>query len=111
MKSLTLAIGGILVAINLLFGLLLSSYNSFNMWFNTIVLVLTTLFVLITHSIKLLDAIKVSFTILFSVFGLIELFWGMIAAEHLQDNWCVIACISLTIFEIIILTIYYKISK
>lgn len=110
MKSITLLIGGMLIAINLLFGLLISSYSSFNMLFNTIILVLTTLFVLIIYTVKFLNAVKVSFTILLTASGFIKLIMGTIAPEHIQDNWCVIACLALTMLELIMLTIYSKIS-
>ena len=111
MKSITLVIGCILIAINLLLGMLLSSYNLFNIWFNTIVLAFTTLFILIIHSIKLLDAVKISLTILFVASGLLKLLLGTIAPEHIQDNLCVIVCIFLTLFEIIITIIYRKVPN
>ena len=80
------------------------------MWFNTIVLVLTTLFIQIVHSVKLLDAVKVSLTILFVVSGLLKLLLGTIAPEHIQNNWCVIVCMLLSVFEIIMTLIYHKVS-
>lgn len=74
-------------------------------------LVLTTLFIYIVHSARLLDAVKVSLTILFSVSGFIKVILGAIAPSHIQDNWCVIICILLSIFELILLTIYHKVSN
>lgn len=81
------------------------------MWFNTIALVFSTLLILIVHSIKLLNAVKVSLTILFVVSGLLKLLLGTIAPEHIQDNWCVIVCILLTLSEIIMIAVYHKILR
>ena len=110
MKSICLFLGGILIAMNLLFGLLLSSYSIFNMWLNTSILAITAAFVLVIHSIRLREAIKISFTILLSVSGFIKLLLGFIAPEHIEDNWCVIGCIILTAIEIIMILSYHKMS-
>lgn len=110
MKSITLIIGSILIVTNLLFGLLLSSYSAFNLYFTTGVLILTTALVYTVHSTRLSDATKVAFTILLPLLGFFKLILGIIAPEHIQDNWCLIACIILTVFELIMLFTYSKIT-
>lgn len=109
MKNLTLTIGCILIAMNLVVGLLLSSYDSFNMWFNTVIMIVTTAMIYCINTVSLKDAVKASMTILCSISGFVKLILGAIAPEHLEDNWCVIVCVFITVFELILLLIYNKV--
>lgn len=110
MKSISLIVGGILVAVNLLFGLLLSSYSSFNMWFTTVVLILTTAFVYVVNTTCISDAAKVAFSILLPLSGGIKLVLGIVSPEQIEDNWCVIGCVVLTVIEIVMIIAYRKVA-
>lgn len=110
MKSISLIVGGILVAVNLLFGLLLSSYSSFNMWFTTVVLILTTIFVYVVNATRINDAAKVAFSILLPLSGGIKLVLGIVSPERIEDNWCVIGCVVLTGIEIVMIVAYRKVA-
>lgn len=111
MKSTILSIGGILIVTNLLFGLLISAYSSFNMWFNTIMIAITTILLFLVQTITLKDAFKVSLTILLPITGVVKLLLGFVSPEHFEDNWCVICCVLLAIFEIIMILVVNKVSK
>lgn len=108
MKSKIAIIAGILVAANLLTGLLLSSYSTFNILFTTIVLLLGASLIYIVNSVQVSDAIKVSLTILLSLSCLIKFTLGLIAPEHIQDNWCLIVCVIMTVLEIVMIVVYHK---
>lgn len=110
MKSISLIVGGILVAVNLLFGLLLSSYSSFNMWFITVVLILTTAFVYVVNATRISEAAKVAFSILLPLSGGIKLVLGIVSPERIEDNWCVIGCVVLTVIEIVMIVAYRKVA-
>lgn len=110
MKSISLIVGGILVAVNLLFGLLLSSYSLFNMWFTTVVLILTTIFVYVVNATRISDAAKVSFSILLPLAGIIKLVMAIASPERIEDNWCVIGCVILTVIEIVMIVAYRKVA-
>ena len=108
MKSKIIAVSGVLVVTNLLIGLLLSVYNSFNLLFTTLVLAVSATLIYAVNSIRVNDAIRVSFTILLTLTCFIKFILGLFAPEHLQDNWYLIACIVITLFEMIMLVAYHK---
>lgn len=111
MKSITLIIGGILIVVNLILGLLLSSYNSFNVGFTTVALIMTTALIYVVHAVRMSDAAKVAFTILFPVSGFIKYVLGIMSPARIEDNWCVVACILLTLIELVIVSCYHKLHS
>lgn len=111
MKSIILTLGGILVAVNLMFGLLLSSYNAFNVGFTTVALILTTVLIYVVHTVRMSDAAKVAFTILLPVSGFVKLVLGIISPVRIEDNWCVIGSVLLTVIELVIVFCYYKLHR
>ena len=108
MKSKIIAVGGALIAMNLLIGLLLSFYGAFNLWFSTLVLLLGTALVYGVNSIRINDAAKVSLIMLFTISCFVKFILGLIAPKQLQNNWCLVACIVITAFEVLILVVYHK---
>lgn len=111
MKSITLIIGGILIVVNLILGLLLSSYNSFNVGFTTVALIMTTALIYVVHAVRMSDAAKVAFTILLPVSGFVKLVLGIISPVRIEDNWCVIGSVLLTVIELVIVFCYYKLHR
>lgn len=111
MKSAILSIGGILVAVNLMFGLLLSSYNAFNVGFTTVALILTITLIYVVHTVRLSDAAKVAFTILLPVSGFFKFVLGIISPARIEDNWCVIGCVLLTVIELVIVLCYHRLHR
>ena len=111
MKSTILSIGGILIAVNLLFGLLLSAYAPFNMWFNTIVIAVTTIMLFLVQVISLKDAFKVSLTILLPISFFIKIVMGCLSPERIEDNWCVIVCLLITLVEALMIMVVSRTSK
>lgn len=111
MKSIILTIGGILVAVNLLFGLLISAYDAFNVGFTTAVLILTSAFIYAVYTVRMSDAAKVAFTVLLPVSGFVKLVLGIISPVRIEDNWCVIGSVLLTVIELVIVFCYYKLHR
>lgn len=111
MKSTILSIGGILIAVNLFLGMLLSAYGSFNMWFNTIVIAVSTVMLFLVQVMILKDAFKVSLTILLPISCLIKLILGCLSPDRIEDNWCVIVCLLFTIAEILMIIVVSRTSK
>lgn len=111
MKSTILTIGGILVAVNLMFGLLLSSYNAFNVGFTTAVLILTSAFIYAVYTVRMSDAAKVAFTVLLPVSGFFKFVLGIISPTRIEDNWCVIGSVLLTVIELVIVLCYHRLHR
>lgn len=108
MKTKILTICGLILATNLLIGLLLSAYSVFNLLLTSAMLLLNAALVYTVNSIRVSDAVKVSFTLLLCLSGLVKFLLGLVAPEHPQDNWCLIGCVVITVFEIVMLVVYRK---
>lgn len=106
-----LIIGGLIITVNILFGVLLSAYSPYNMWFNTAMIAITTIMLYLVQSVHLKDAFKVSLTILLPISGFLKFLLGLFAPSRFEDNWCVIVCTLITVFEIIVLLAVLKTSK
>lgn len=111
MKSIILSIGGILFVANLLFGLLLSVYAPFNMWYNTIVITISTVMILLVQTITIKEAYKVSLSISLPISCFIKLILGCLSPERIEDNWCIIICLLVTIVEVLLIIIVSRTSK
>lgn len=111
MKQTTVIITIILLAINLLFGLLLSAFKPFNVGFTSFVILLTGALVYLLQVIKLKDAFAISLSFIFSTIGVIQYVLGLISPQHIEDNGYVIATIVLLAIEVIILLICSLTSK
>lgn len=80
------------------------------MWFTTVVLILTTMLVYLVSVIRISSAAKVSFSILLPLSGGIKLVLGIVSPERIEDNWCVIGCVVLTVIEIVMIVAYRKVA-
>ena len=111
MKSIILTIGSILVAVNLLFGLLISAYDAFNVGLTTVALIFTITLIYVVHTVRMSDAAKVAFTVLLPVSGFFKFVLGIISPARIEDNWCVICCVLLTVIELAIIFCYHKLHR
>lgn len=111
MKNVILISGVILLVANLLFGLIMSAYDPFNVGINCCVIVLTTALIYSLKAIRLKDAFVASFAILFSLLGFIEFILGLFAGNKLQDNWWLILIVIFAAFELIALLMAATVSK
>jgi hypothetical protein len=111
MKNITLIIGIILFLANLLFGLILSAYPTFNMGLNCGVIAATTALLYTLRVITLKDGFYISLSMLFGMFGFIEFILGLFAPQQFENNWYLIAIILIVVIEAVILTVTHIVSK
>ena len=111
MKKLIIIIAAILLAVNLLAGLLLSTYEPFNICFTSIVIIATTILICLLDTIRLKTAFAISLSGLFLVGGLAGFILGCISPSQIQDNGCIIAAALGLAVEIAILLICNFTSK
>ncbi len=111
MKNLTLSIGGIALAINLLFGFLLSGYEPFNVGFTSIVIVLTTLLIYLLMGIPMKDGFIIGLGFFFLFLGVVEFILGLVSEPTLTDNNILIAAIILFAIQVSALLICSSISN
>lgn len=111
MKKVILFLSVTLLVTNVLAGLMLSAYDTFNVIATSITLLLSTGLLYATTAIQLKDAFRVSLTIIFTFVGLVLFLLMLFAPHHIQDNWVMIVAIVLIIIEIIVLYLAHWISK
>jgi len=111
MKNITLITGIILLVANLLFGSMISSYPTFNMLLNCGVIIANTVLLYVVGQIALKDGFKISLSFIFSVMGFIIFILGLFAPQRYEDNLALMAILLIVVFEAIVLTITYIVSK
>ncbi len=99
------------LAVNILAGLLLSGYHTFNVLATSLVIALTTTLMYITEYITMKDAFRVSLPFLFAFLGLVMFLLMLFSEPQLQDNWRVIVSLVLLLFEVLVLYITYRVGK
>lgn len=111
MKRTIFILGGLAFIVNVLFGLLLSGYSSFNMGVNCGVIVLNTALLYCLYQFNMRDAFRIALSFLFVIIGLIELILGCFMKQHLQDNACLIAILIFLFAEISLFVIVNILSN
>lgn len=99
------------LVINILAGLLLSSYHTFNWTATSFVVLLTAALMYITESITMKDAFRLSLPFTFAVLGVVMFLLMLFSKHQLQDNWCVIVSLVILMMEAVILYIIHRVSK
>lgn len=104
MKQSIIIIGSILIIVNIMMGLIISSYGCVNLIFTTILIVLTTIFLLSVNGyLRLKDGYKVSLNVIIPIIGIIEYLIGVFMPSQVSDNWGLIVLLILVAIESIIL--------
>ena len=101
MKKLIILTTIILLVVNGLLGLILTAYQSTNVYLNSAVILLTGIVLWGVSSTNLKDAFKISLTSLFAVVGGIEYILGFFAPAEWSNNWFAILVIVVLAIEII----------
>lgn len=104
MKKAIFITSAILLALNLIVGLVLSSYDWFNVAVSSGVIILTVFLCLIADRATIKDGFKVSLLVLFFIIGLIQYILAVFMPSAFTDNWIFIAIIVLFGIEAIMLT-------
>lgn len=103
MKKAAIIIGGILLLFNILLGMMLSVYPTFNCILNSCIIIANIALLIAVSSMPLKDGFKVSFSCLFPLMCFLQLIFGFFAPEHFKDNICVIAIFIIVLLQIILL--------
>lgn len=112
MKRLIIITTIILLVVNGLLGLILTTYHSINFYLNSGVILLTGILLVIISSTHLKDAFKISLYSLFTIVGGIEYILGFFAPEEWNNNWFIILVLAVSAIEIIIILLTnYVINK
>ena len=111
MKMIILLSGLVLLLINVLLGLILSSFDRCHVVISSVVIMVTTLLLYLTTVIQLKDGYKISLALLFLIAGVFEYVLALYAPNQFKDNWWLIVVVLFMAFEIILLIVTNTISK
>ena len=111
MKKILLILGIVLLIANVLFGLIITSYELFNICVTSTVIILTSLSLIYLSSSKLKDAFKISLLFMFGFIGVIEFILGTMAPKEFKNNWYLMIIIVLLIIEFVFLLFGQLLSK
>lgn len=102
MKRLIILTTIILLVVNGLLGLILTAYQSTNVYMNSAVILLSGIVLWVVSSTRLKDAFKISLTSLFAFVGGVEYILGFFAPIKWSNNWFAILVIAILAIEIIL---------
>lgn len=111
MKSVSLIVSIILIAVNILAGLILESYHQENVIMSTCVLAINALLLWVIAHSNMKDAFKVSYHILFPLLCLVEFILAIVAPSQWQNNYYLIGIICCLAFQIILFFVALKSSQ
>lgn len=111
MKFIIYAISIILLVINLIARLILSSYGWFNFTITSVSIVVASVLLILIDSVKLKDAFRFSLSFIVSVLFLITLILGIICPGRLEDNWYLILICLILGFEVVLTIIAAFVTK
>ena len=111
MKSTSLIIGGILLVLNLLIGMIISSYETFYVVTNSGIIVVNTALLLVLGSLNVKDGFRYSLNILFPIFALAEFLIICFSRPEVENNWGLIIVLLFLVFQIVLLLGAKKMSE
>ena len=103
MKRIILFTCATLLIANMLFCLLLSSYEWFNMLLSSGIIILTGIFMLLIGRLPLKDGFKSSLYVVYPIWGFIELVLSLFSPNQMTDNWVIILLILFALVQGILL--------
>lgn len=111
MKSITIKIAVILIVVNFLLGLMLSAYESFNIWMNCGVIIFNTVLIWLLNQMRIKDGFRYSLGVLFPIFALIEFLCIAFSKPQLEDNGAAIFVLFLWVLQVVLLLAANRVSK
>ena len=111
MKKIVIFTCATLLITNFLFGLLLSSYELFNVFLSSGITILSGVFMLLIGMLQLKDGFKSSLYVTYPILGFIELVLSIFSPNRIVDNWVIIAITLIVAFQLILLFIAKVISN
>ena len=109
MKQIIIVIGIILLVANLLFGLILSSYEVFNLFVSSLVIVATTALLFCLNVVTLKDGFKISLHVLFPILGGMEFVLSLFSTKTFENNWFLLVIVLSLAVQSIILVVIHKV--
>lgn len=111
MKQSIIIVALVLLVLNVLLGVSITSYNTTAMILNSIVIVANALLMLGVSSLHLHDGFRYSLYCLFSIATVVEFIIGLFSPDRFNDNGALITNVVLLVIEVILLLAANMTSK
>ena len=111
MKKSILITAFMLILLNVLLGLAITSYGKVPMTLNCIVIVANALLLSGVSSMQLHDGFRYSLYCLFSIATVVEFIICLFSPDRFNDNWALITIIVMLVIEVVLLLAASGISK
>jgi hypothetical protein len=111
MKQIVLTLGAIFLFANLAFGLVLDSFDLFNLLMSSGAIIFTTIILISIELIKMKDGFKVPLYVINSLCGIIEYIITLIAKYDMSNNWFYVVLIIVITFQLVFLSAAIITSK
>lgn len=103
MKSTSFIVGCILLVLNLLIGMIISSYETFHVVTNSGVIIVNTALLLVLGTLNVKDGFRYSLNLLFPIIALIEFFIICFSRPEIENNWGLIVVLLILALQVILL--------
>lgn len=111
MKKTIILSGSILMAVNLLLGLIITAYSWLNVIISTAVIILATILLLVVnYRLSLKDGYKVSLNFIIPTIGIFQYLLAVFMPSRISDNWGLIILVVLAAIEAMLLIVANSIS-
>ncbi len=111
MKNLTLITGLLLLFINVMLGLTLSSYSTFSMGLNSAIIAVHIGLLCAVSAIQLKDGFRYSLNCLFTGMGFVEFILDLFSPDRFEDNGFLVFVLFMLLLEVVLLLGADYISK
>lgn len=111
MKQVIITLGIIFLLANLAFGLVLDSFDMFNLLMSSGTIVFTMGALMSIEIIKIKDGFKVPLYIMNSICGVIEYIIALVAKNDMSNNWFYVLLIVIVALQLVLLTATNVTSK
>ena len=111
MKNAVIVTTAVLLVLNIIAGLVFSSFRPFNVVFTSLIIVITGLLLYLLRVVRMKDAFAISLSFLFIFLGIVEYIMGALSPDRFQNNSVLFVSILLIAAEALIIYICSSISK
>ena len=103
MKQIIITLGAIFLLANLAFGLVLDSFDMFNVLLSCGTIVFTSAVLMSVELIKIKDGFKAPLYVINSFCGIVEYIIALIAKNDMSNNWFYVVLIIAIAFQLVLL--------
>lgn len=111
MKKIILITGAILLFLNFIIGIILSSISWLNLVISSLVIIISMALVIFVNNAIVKIGYRISLTLLVPFLGFIEYLGAMLMPNTFKDNWILIGIILLGAFQTFLVIFCFGVSR